>query len=135
MPYDEQRMVPEMLQLAYALLQQTEQGKIKWATTDEENQYLFTSTKSSLLIKGELGSYDDENEGDFKLELLNRGGSVAGRLTIEYGVADSPQYGPTYTLMKKLYFEAESQALEIKTTLEDIRQTLGLQPSPAADSN
>ena len=83
MPYT-QNMRNEMLRLAQVLLEQTKQEKIKWSSTDEENQFLFSSTKSSMLIDGSFGSYEEEDEGDFTLVLLNRGGSVAARLEISF---------------------------------------------------
>lgn len=126
MPYVQQ-MQQEMLRLAQALLQQTRQEKIKWETTDNDNQFLFSSAKSAILIRGSFGDYDESGEGDFILELLNRGGSVAGRFEIGYEDVESPEEAPNYELLKELYLEVRNNALEIDITLEDIHRALGIE--------
>ena len=126
MPYT-QNMRNEMLRLAQVLLEQTKQEKIKWSSTDEENQFLFSSTKSSMLIDGSFGSYEEEDEGDFTLVLLNRGGSVAARLEISFEDANDIEETLTYDVLKELYLEAQNKALEIDNTLEDMHRALGME--------
>ena len=124
-----------MLRLAYSLLQLTRQGKVKWSATDRDNQFLFSSTKSSMLIRGTFGNYDELDEGDFALELLNRGGSVAARLEIGFEEEDVPEETQNYQLMKELYFEVQNRALEIDTTLEDMHRTLGMETDSETTSS
>jgi hypothetical protein len=137
MPYSPQSIREEMLTLAEVVLRQTKQDKVKWSPTDDDDQFLFSSAKSSLLIRGDIGQYDyestPEDEGDFSLMLLNRNGSVAGRLEVEFGIVydesqESERY-QEYLLLKRLYFEAQSRALEIDATPDDIHQALGLSGS------
>lgn len=126
MPHTTPGTRQEMIQLALTLLQQTKQDKIKWTTTDADDQFLFSSTKSAILISGEFGNYDDENEGDFSLELLNRGGSVAARLMSSYEEADIAGEEKNYELLKELYLEVQNRTLEIDATLEDMHHALGM---------
>ena len=124
MPYTPPEMRQEMLRLARVLLEQTEQNKIKWSTTDKDDEFLFSSAKSSMLIQGEFGNYDAEDEGDFSLVLLNLGGSVAADLDIGFEDAeDEPQ---NYQVLKQLYLSVQNKALEIDTTLEDMQRALGI---------
>jgi hypothetical protein len=119
----------EMLRLAQALLQKTRQGEIQWTATDRENQFLFSSAMSGMLIEGSFGNYDDEDTGDFTLELLNHGGSVAARLEIGLDEAEiSEDLSQGYQVLERLYLEAQNRALEINSTLDDMRRTLGIEP-------
>jgi hypothetical protein len=132
MPYTP-NMRQEMLRLARVLLEQTTQEIIKWSVTDKEREFLFSSTKSSILIQGSF-DYDDESEADFTLELLNRGGSVAARLEVGFEESDIPEETANYELLKQLYFEVQNKTLEIDTTLEDIHRALGMGPDSECTS-
>jgi hypothetical protein len=133
MPHTPLNMRQEMLLLARTLLQLTRQEKIKWSATDQGNQFLFSSTKSAMIIQGTFGNYEEEDEGDFSLELLNSGGSVAA--SIETGLEDV-DYGRTeaYQLLKELYLVAQNTALEIDATLEDMHRALGIETNSESTS-
>jgi len=133
MPYISPDMRQEMLRLARVLLEQTEQDKIKWSVTDKDNEFLFSSAKSSMLIQGEFGNYDEEGEGDFSLVLLNRGGSVASDLDI--GFEDAEYEAQNYQVLKHLYLTVQNKALEIDTTLEDMQRALGMEAGSESTSS
>ena len=135
MPFTPPNIRQEMLQLARVLLEQTKQKKIQWSATDQENQFLYSSAKSAMLIHGIFGHYEDEDEGDFILELLNRGGSVAARLGIGLQEADIAGETNDYDLLRQLYLEAQNRALEIDVTLEDIHRALGMETDSGTASS
>ena len=134
MPHTPPNMKQEMLLLARALLELTRQEKIKWSATDRENQFLFSSTRSAMLIEGSFGNYDDEDEGDFILRLLNSGGSVAASIGV--GLEDVDYEGTeAYLLLKQLYLVAQNTALEIDVTLEDMHRALGMETNSESTSS
>jgi hypothetical protein len=135
MPHTTPTMRQEMLRLARTLLQQTKEGKIKWTVTDEENEFVFSSTKSAVLIRGSFGNYDEEDEGDFVLELLNRGGSVAARLETGFAEEEIPGEAEYYHIVKELYLEVQNRTLEISATLEDMHRALGMETDSDAASS
>jgi hypothetical protein len=134
MPYSPEGMWQEMLRLAQALLEQTEQNKIQWTTTDKDNQFLFSRPRSSVLIQGVYHDSDPDDEGTFNLVLLNSGGSVAAKLGMNL---TDPDYSDAdiHQILKNLYFAAQNKALEIDTTLEDMQRALGIETSSEPTSS
>ena len=115
MPYDVD-MPEEMLLLARTLLERTKQGKIEWSVTDNDSEFLYSSTRSALLIGG------DPYEGTYELQLLNHQGSAVATLSNEAEEEDSE----IHRILEELFREARNRALEIDSTLTDIHKALGI---------
>jgi hypothetical protein len=117
-------MSAEMLRLAQSLQQQTREGKINWSTTDLETGFLFSSTRSGVLIV--------KTSSGYRLQLLNYAGMTIG--TLETGGGRSPELSEIdrgrNELLESLYYSARSNALAIKNTLDDMFGALGLETGP-----
>jgi hypothetical protein len=115
-------MPDEMLRLARSLRSQTQQGQIHWQTTDRDNQFLFSSTRSGALIIKEGANY-------YTLQLLNSVGSVISTLQSTGPFDESVRN----QLLEELYYSARSDALDIENSLQDMFGTLGIEPGPSPE--
>jgi hypothetical protein len=123
MPYKED-MSAEMFRLAQSLQQQTREGKIHWSTTDVETGFLFSSTRSGVLIT--------KTQSGYRLQLLNYAGAIIGTLETarDRGPEGDEDDRGRYEILEDLYYSARSNALAIKNTLEDMFGALGLETGP-----
>ena len=124
MPYKE-NMPGEMLRFAQKLLSQTKVGQV--GHLRRFTVFLFPSTRSSMIVAKESRL----NEPSYSLQLLNAEGAVVTSLKTG-NIMDREQNkvvpGPQNKVLEELYYEARGSALDIKNTLEDMFNALGMDP-------
>ena len=133
MPYKED-MPREMQQIATALLDQTRADEIQWQVTDSDSQFIFSSTRSAVLI---IKSSDNLTANPrYQLQLLNGSGAIITSFVGRYIYDNSKgEFTPTgrLKLLEELYYAARSNALNIDNTLGDLYETLGLEPETSTE--
>jgi hypothetical protein len=135
MPYKED-MPDEMNRLVRRLLEQTRSKQIEWSTTDREDRFLFSSTRSSVIIGKTRQPMPGESVAGYKLWLLNGRGSPIS--AIESGQVwndESGQFVATEQseILEQLYYSARDSALEVENTLEDMFGALGIELGPNSE--
>jgi len=122
-----------MLVLAKNLLEATDQGKISWALTDEEQKFLYAGSRSSVTIE----SYRDR-DGDnvTTLSLLNSRGTTVDSLQTDYAyIEDHSNAMPWNDILEDLYHAARRVAHNVDEAIESMlvdieRGTPSPQPKP-----
>jgi hypothetical protein len=122
MRYDDIEQPEEMKLLAETVLTLTKRGEIQWAVTDDSGSFLYSTTKSSLLINGSPAP--EPEGGEYSLTLVNSKGDTVA----EYNNELEEDNGFRTQLLSDLWYEARNNALDVEDTFRDIRQALGIPP-------
>jgi hypothetical protein len=116
-----------MIDLASDLLKQTEEEKVSWSPTDDADQYIFSATSSSVLIKSTV---DHDGDRHVDLSLVNRNGSEVASLGTQFNREEPGgpwTGGPNNKLLGRLYLAARNSALSVSDTLKDIYNAIGIE--------
>jgi hypothetical protein len=120
---NEQDFRPQLEKIASEALEQTHKGMMTWRTTDDEDAFLFSGPKSSLIIASEFRSLMGLSSPFPKtrrveLRVLNNRGTVVETLRASTG-------DDSYELLRSLYEAARRIALDVDgvldTTLKDLQ--------------
>ncbi|WP_433535358.1 hypothetical protein ACQPZK_25400 [Micromonospora sp. CA-249363] len=124
-----------MVQVAQNLLQQTLEGRARWSTTDQEDAYLFSGSRSSVKIE----FYEDHDEGSVcKMSLLNQRGTLVQALKTELiPPTGTGPYEPAdwNEVLERLYDAARREALDIDDLLDSVLDDLSKDPPPKSKKN
>jgi hypothetical protein len=118
-------MPSEMGQITNALLRLTREGKVRWEPTDKDNQYLFSTTRSSTVVS----KIPSGNGYIYGLQLLNVEGAVVTtfRGSVLYDEKLKKWVSDDINRkLEELYYQARTNALMIESTLKDIYGALGI---------
>jgi len=97
------------------LLRQTEADAIEWNATDNENDFVFSGTKGSALVR-QWRDYDDTVM--YKLAILNSRGTEVESLHSEWESEGLPrEHNET---LERLWEAARRSALDIHQILESL---------------
>jgi hypothetical protein len=127
-PVAESREI-NILGVAGLLLKRTEEGRIRWKTTDQPDTYLFSGSASSVLASSYV---DPEGDQNVTVRFLNSMGEEAGELKTTW-ISDADtwnsshdyQPGPNNELLGKLFEAARRSALRIDELLGSLVNDLG----------
>lgn len=96
------------------LLERTNQDRIRWQTTADDETFLVVLGNSSVSIsEGSVGSYPKQ----YTLKILNQDGREIERM-------DSVQPSPYDYLLSDLYLKARRVALGVDSQLDTLLQEL-----------
>lgn len=121
---NEQASTDRLIEVAEALLDKTRKGEVSWRTMDDEDAFLYSGSRSSLVI-----DFNSRRE-TFELRLLNQRGTVVETLsTAEVSTPTDPwASGPAEwnDTLAHLHDAARRSALDIdgliESTLADLRE-------------
>lgn len=105
-----------MLTLTTNLLEATNQGKISWALTDEEQKFLYAGSRSSVTIE-----FYKDREGDdiYILSLMNSRGTAVDSLQSEWTYEGNGYTAASWNeLLKDLYHAARRIAHNVDEAIE-----------------
>jgi hypothetical protein len=110
---------PQLRKIASEALEQTHKGVMAWRTTDDEDAFLFSGAKSSLIIASVVARNSlFPKARRLELRVLNNRGMVVG--TLRAGADDDSS-----ELLSQLYRAARRIALDVDgvldTTLRDLQ--------------
>lgn len=113
-----------MVGLANRLLEQTRAGKVPWGQTDRNEEYIFSSTSSSVVTSSII---DNDGDRHSKLSLLNSAGIEAGVLEGSFTENGHGGWnpGPFNTLLDDLFISAREHVLDVNNALNDMYEALG----------
>jgi hypothetical protein len=117
---NEQNFRPQLTKIASAALDQTDKGAMAWRTTDDEDAFLFSGPKSSLIIASVTASNPlFPRARILELRVLNNRGTVVETLRASSDDNSSE-------LLRLLYQAARRSALDVDgvldTTLKDLQE-------------
>lgn len=118
-----------LVSIAQAALEQTKSGQMAWRTTDDEDAFLFSGSRTSLIVD----VYPAQNR--FQLRVLNPRGTSVAELdgTYEPFSPDRAVGNQTYDLLENLHDAARRSALDIDVLLDSVLADVesATQPPPA----
>ncbi|WP_124775748.1 hypothetical protein [Micromonospora inaquosa] len=111
----EQDIRRRMADLASSLLAATLEGRIQWSTTDDEDQYLYAGSKSSVLIEQDL----HHSRWNHKLAILNTRGTEVESIADDWDTNSvPPQPDPVNIILEQLFDASRRQALGVDDLLD-----------------
>lgn len=115
------------LETVEQLASRTQSGNIKWKKTDSEDTFLFSGSKSSVIV-----TKWNDRDGDpmVRVSILNSTGDEIGRLESEYlhnPWNETTRYtdGENNALLEALWESARRTALNIDEVLDSLLDDLG----------
>jgi hypothetical protein len=123
---NEENFRPQLEKIASEALEQTHKGVMVWRTTDDEDAFLFSGPKSSLIISSELRSVIGgfPKTRYFELRVLNNRGTVVETLRTSASDDLSELLGSLYHAARRIALDIDSV---LDTTLKDLQ---GLKDEP-----
>lgn len=126
---ESQNSTARLIKLAIQAFDRTENGSLSWAETDDPDLFLYSGSRTALMIESEA------NQNLYRFKVLNDRGRVVeevsrwrGQLTGNADPWDDPNV--EYEALKKLYESARRSALQVDATIEQAFQDLD---APAND--
>lgn len=121
-----------MFKVASRLLKETLEGRVPWTPTDKEQEFLYSGTKSSVVI-----SHHEDRDGDdvYTMSLLDTRGTVVEQLRSDY-VPSQGAFQPTMEpaawndTLEQLHDAARREALNIDALLDGVLEDLEKGPPP-----
>jgi len=108
----------QMLTMVKSLLAATKEGKITWATTDADDKYIYSGTRSSVTIEDVWDRFGDRTT---TVCLLNSRGVVVDSLQTEGSQVDDKFVpAPWNDLLEDLYHAARRVAHNVDDALESM---------------
>lgn len=120
----EQTVAEKLLEIARTALAQTRESKVNWRQMDDEFSFLFSGSKSSLIV--DLHPREDR----YELRLLNPRGTVVESLVLEKPVTVTDPWGDkapippsdaevaNWELLRDLHEMARRNALDIDNLMD-----------------
>jgi hypothetical protein len=113
-----------LAQVGALLLRQTEAGAIEWRTTDDEEAFLYSGSKGSVLSRRYLDRQEDS--WYYTLSVLNSRGTEVDKLEEDWtrDAANKPLHQEHNTMLEALWNAARRSALKIDEVLDELMEEI-----------
>jgi hypothetical protein len=116
----EQEVKGRLVEVARRALNQTQSGSMRWRSTDDDDAFIFSGSRTSLIVDF------IPRAAEYVLRVLNQNGTAIGELKSEWTLSESDDPWSTperkaatwNSVLEGLYSAARHSALDVDAMLE-----------------